>query len=90
MRAVHVIVRGRVHGVFFRVSTGEEATRLDLTGWVRNKRDGSVECFAQGPEAAVEALIRFLHKGPPAARVDAVEIREEKPDPSYDDFKVLY
>ncbi|MFX1474749.1 MAG: acylphosphatase [Promethearchaeota archaeon] len=90
MRAIHAVVKGRVQGVFFRVSTREEASRLGLTGWVRNKRDGSVECFAQGLEASIDELIRFLHKGPPAARVDVVEIRDEEPDLSHDDFKVLY
>ncbi len=90
MRAVRVVVRGRVQGVFFRISTREEARRLGIVGWVRNKHDGSVECWAQGPKAAIDALISFLHKGPPAAWVETVDTHEKRPDPIFDDFKILY
>jgi len=71
--AVRVRVRGRVQGVFFRDSTRRRAAELGVLGWVRNEPDGSVAVHAEGPAAAVEALLAFLHEGPPGARVEAVE-----------------
>ncbi|MFA5938214.1 MAG: acylphosphatase [Sinimarinibacterium sp.] len=66
-------VRGRVQGVFFRQSTADTAHRLGLDGWVANCVDGSVEGCAAGAEAELEQLRQWLQRGPPAARVDAVE-----------------
>jgi acylphosphatase len=74
--ARHIIVRGRVQGVFFRAWTVETARALDLTGWVRNRRDGSVEIVARGPEPAIIELIRCCHEGPMRARVDEVSVDE--------------
>ncbi len=67
------VVRGRVQGVFFRQSTVFEAQRLNLKGWIRNLPDASVEGLACGDTAALEKLRAWLQKGPPAARVTAVE-----------------
>ena len=67
-------IHGRVQGVFYRGWTVEAARALGLTGWVRNRADGSVEVLAVGPAAAVEALIRKCHDGPPHASVDRVEV----------------
>ena len=75
-RAVRVAVRGTVQGVWFRGWTAETATRLGLDGWVRNRRDGSVEAHFQGDAAAVERMIAACHRGPSAARVSAVEIHD--------------
>lgn len=69
-------VGGRVQGVFFRQSTADTARRLGLDGWVRNCADGSVEGCAHGAPDALEALHRWLHDGPPAARVERVEWAE--------------
>ncbi|NJC35098.1 acylphosphatase [Sphingomonas jejuensis] len=69
-------ITGRVQGVFYRAWIVEQATALGLAGWVRNRADGSVEAVAEGPAAAVEALIARARTGPPAARVDAVEVEE--------------
>mgnify|MGYP002713079373 CR=1 FL=1 len=73
MRAVHVIVSGRVHAVGFRAWTAEEARQLEVTGWVRNLRDGTVEAVFTGPEAAVEKMIDKVGVGPLGARVEHVE-----------------
>ena len=70
---VHLLVSGRVQGVFFRGATAGEASRLGLAGWVRNLPDGRVEVLAEGERAALEALVRFCGRGPPAARVDRME-----------------
>lgn len=69
-----VTVTGRVQGVSFRWHTVQQAERLGLAGWVRNHDDGSVRLEAQGPEAAVAELVRWLHEGPPHARVDGVQV----------------
>ncbi|MCS7087570.1 MAG: acylphosphatase [Thermoflexales bacterium] len=74
-RQLHAIVHGVVQGVNFRYSTQREAQRLGVTGWVRNLPDGTVEVLAEGTQPALEALLSFLHKGPPAARVTHVEVR---------------
>ena len=69
----HLRVEGRVQGVYFRVSTQAEAQRLGLVGWVRNRRDGTVEAVAEGPVERVEALVAWVHEGPPTAQVERVE-----------------
>ena len=70
-------VRGRVQGVWFRGSTQQEAQRLAIAGWVRNRPDGSVEAALEGSREAVEALLAWLRVGPRLAEVDSVEVREE-------------
>jgi acylphosphatase len=76
MRRVRVIVTGRVQGVYFRASTVDEARSHGLTGWVRNRADGSVELEAQGDEDQVAALLAWCAHGPPAARVTHVAVEE--------------
>jgi acylphosphatase len=74
MIARSIRVRGRVQGVGFRAWVEAVARRQELGGWVRNRRDGSVEALLAGPAPAVEAMIDALRRGPPGARVDAVEV----------------
>ncbi len=78
MTRAHLVVQGRVQGVYFRQSTQVEAERLGVRGWVRNRRDGSVEVVVEGEPAAVDALVAWCHQGPPMARVDAVELTREE------------
>jgi acylphosphatase len=88
---LHAIVRGRVQGVNFRWYTRERAVELDLTGWVRNLRGGrSVELVAQGRTESLRELIRFLHRGPPSARVDEVEVDWQQASGEFDKFEVLF
>ena len=70
---LRLVIRGRVQGVGYRYSMAEEARRLGLAGWVRNKRDGSVEAVVQGPAQDVEAMRRWAASGPPSAQVASVE-----------------
>jgi acylphosphatase len=72
--ARRVSVRGRVQGVWFRASTAERATALGLRGRAENREDGSVLVHAAGSPAALDALVAWLHAGPPMARVDSVEV----------------
>jgi len=73
-------VSGRVQGVWFRASTAERATALGLRGRVENLPDGSVLVHAAGTRAALDALVEWLHRGPPMARVDAVEVEAIEPE----------
>ena len=73
-RSVRLRIEGRVQGVAFRAWTVEQAERLRLDGWVRNRRDGSVEALAEGEADAVDRLIQLCHRGPPAARVSRVVV----------------
>jgi acylphosphatase len=70
----HVVVRGRVQGVWFRGSMQDEAEGLGLAGWVRNRPDGTVEAEAEGPREAVDVLIAWARHGPSGARVTDVEV----------------
>lgn len=70
---VHLLIRGRVQGVYYRASMLQEAQKLGLTGWVRNRPDGSVEAVAEGPRSQLEKLISWCWKGPPGAKVSRID-----------------
>jgi acylphosphatase len=72
----HVVVRGRVQGVGYRAFVEDEAHRLGLRGWVRNRRDGSVEAVFAGPRNDVEAAIEVCRRGPFSARISELDQRE--------------
>ena len=84
--ALHLRIRGRVQGVFFRHWVMEEATRRGIRGWVRNRADGSVEAVLAGEMAAVRAMVQACRQGPPGAQVaDIVQYPGEIP-PTDEDF----
>ncbi len=70
----HLIIRGRVQGVGYRLSMAREAERLEITGWVRNRRDGSVEAEIAGDPETMSELLAWCRRGPPGAKVEAVEV----------------
>jgi acylphosphatase len=82
-------VTGLVQGVFYRQATAQEASRLGLSGTVRNLSDGSVEVEAEGPRSAVEALVAWCRRGPPAAQVEGVEVAWGSPAGTAGPFTVL-
>jgi acylphosphatase len=73
MRTVHVRIEGLVQGVGYRAFVERNALSLGLDGWVRNRRDGSVEAVFQGPDAAIDAMLRLCRQGPPSSTVTCVE-----------------
>ena len=72
--SVHLIVSGRVQGVWFRAGAREQALELGLCGWAKNCPDGTVEIHAEGDKKTLEQFITWCRKGPPTARVSALEV----------------
>jgi acylphosphatase len=87
---LHAIVHGRVQGVGFRDATERRAVELGLSGWVRNKPDGTVEVTAEGDRATLERFLEFLHRGPSAARVSRVESQWQPASGRFGDFRVTW
>jgi len=79
-------IRGRVQGVSFRDWMVEEARRAGVSGWVRNRDDGSVEALVAGGEAAVSSLVTRCRNGPPLASVDDINQQSETPPPDLSGF----
>lgn len=76
----HLRIFGRVQGVWYRESMRQEAERLRITGWVRNRLDGSVEAVVQGDAASVENLIKWCRRGPQQAQVTHVDVDDVLPN----------
>ena len=86
-KKLRLVIHGRVQGVFYRDSMRLEAQRLGVSGWVKNRSDGSVEAAVHGDPAAVDAIVRWAHRGPELAHVERVEI--EPDDGVYNGFDVI-
>ena len=87
---LHAIVHGRVQGVGFRAATQRAAATRRLTGWVRNRWDGTVEVVAEGPQEDVRAVERFLQRGPSAAEVTHVEAQYSAATGEFHGFNIRY
>ena len=87
---VRLVVRGKVQGVFFRQALKVMAIKNNITGWVRNLDDGSVEALLEGDIDDVNAIVEWAHGGPANSRVDDVEINNEDFKDEFTDFEVLY
>ena len=90
MKRAHLFVSGRVQGVFFRAETQRAAKALKLTGWVRNLEDGGVEVLIEGEDAPVDKMIAWCKTGPPAARVDRLDVIEEPYKGNLGSFRISY
>lgn len=86
-KSLHLVIHGRVQGVFFRDSMRREALNLAVSGWVRNHSDGTVEAAVQEEPADVDAIVRWAHHGPERAQVERIEI--EPHDGIYTSFEVI-
>jgi acylphosphatase len=89
-KCVHVIVEGRVQGVFFRAYTKEEADKLGLTGWVRNLTDGSVEALVEGETEAVDRMLYWFHQGSPGSKVLDVKVQDVPSACDSSSFEIHY
>ena len=87
---IHIIISGRVQGVWFRASTKQMAKQLGLTGWVRNTPDGCVEAVFEGEENIINKMIEWCHKGPPLSKVKNVEVKNQEPTNEFIDFSIRY
>ena len=88
MKRVHVIVRGRVQGVYFRASARDRARQLSLRGWVRNCADGSVEILAEGEKARLEQFVAWCHGGPPGAVVADLDVEWQETSGEFTGFVI--
>jgi acylphosphatase len=84
------IIEGRVQGVFFRYHTQEMALKLDLKGWVKNRRDGRVEAVFEGDKNKVDQIIQWCRQGPSEARVTKVHLNWEDYTGEFEDFAINY
>jgi acylphosphatase len=86
----HLIIQGRVQGVWFRESTRREASSLGVYGWVKNRPDGTVEVLVEGPVEEVKKLVRWCHHGPSSAVVRSVQEKEGPWTGEFDSFDVTF
>ena len=86
MKTLHLVIRGRVQGVFFRDTMRREAQSLGVSGWVRNRPDGTVEAIVHGEPVAVDNLVRWAHHGPQHAEVVRVDV--EQAEGNYSSFDI--
>ena len=84
----HILVSGRVQGVFFRMETRYIAMRRNITGWIRNTSDGRVEAIFEGEREDIEKLIEFCREGPPGARVTKVDVQWGEYTGEFREFKI--
>ena len=84
----HVIIQGRVQGVFFRVETRKAASRYGVAGWVRNMPDGTVEAVFEGTRQQVEQVLDWCRKGPPLGRVDKVDVEWKSAAGEFNAFNI--
>ena len=86
----HVIIHGRVQGVFYRMETLRAAQRIGVCGWVRNRRDGTVEAVFEGDTLQVDDIIKWCWKGPEFAQVEEIEVKWEHYTGEFNRFDVTY
>jgi acylphosphatase len=84
-----ILISGRVQGVYFRAYAREVAQKQRLSGWVRNRVDGTVEAVVEGEETAVQGFIAWCHDGPPGARVTDVQVTWVPYKGDFRDFRIL-
>ena len=87
---VRLYVKGKVQGVFFRQALKVMATKNNVHGWVKNLKDGRVESILEGEDVNVSSIVEWAHVGPANARVEDVEIKNEKFTGEFTKFDVLY
>jgi len=89
-KTVHVFIKGKVQGVFFRANTKEQAEKQNISGWVKNTSDGRVEAVFQGDDSSVDDLIEWCHQGPSMSKVSDVTVESIDTDELFDGFSIRY
>ena len=89
-KRAHVIISGRVQGVFFRMETQKAAQLYGVSGWVRNKSDGTVEAMFEGDEKSVDLILEWCSKGSSPAKVEKTDINWKDYTGEFDEFKITY
>jgi acylphosphatase len=89
MPAVHLIIKGKVQGVFYRQSAKKEAVKLGINGWVKNNEDGTVEAVATGSEEQIQRFIKWCRQGPTLAHVSEVVVTKI-PEEAFNGFQVRH
>ena len=87
---VHVIIKGKVQGVWFRVETKQAADDLGVYGWVRNRRDGTVEAVFEGEQDIIQKMLAWCRKGAPRSRVDQVVETQETYSGEFSSFDITH
>lgn len=90
MKRWHVLITGKVQGVFFRAHMQRVARSLGFAGWVKNLADGSVEAILEGSEINLPTMMDWCREGPPSATVSRVEVTDEPYTGDYTDFGIRY
>ena len=90
MVRAHVVISGKVQGVFFRATTKETAENLGVKGWVKNRSDGNVEALFEGGKKQVDLVLKWCSEGPLHAKVERVDISREEYSGEYYDFRISY
>ena len=88
MQTVHLVIKGKVQGVYYRASAKDVAREVGVTGWVKNMPDGNVEVIVSGSEERVEKFIEWCRKGPKNAEVTEVIVNDSKEKP-LTDFRII-
>lgn len=89
LKRVHLLISGKVQGVFFRVYAKQKAEEFGLTGWVKNAPNGKVEILAEGDEKDLKELARWCYNGPSGARVEKTTVKWEDYKGEFNEFKIL-
>ncbi len=89
-KAVHLLISGRVQGVFYRYTAKKMAEHLGVRGWIKNLPDGRVEAVVAGPPSAVDAFVAWCKEGPPGAQVTEVKVSDGPPLRDVKGFAITY
>ena len=90
LKRIHLIIKGQVQGVYYRQNTLRKGKQLELKGYVRNLKEGTVEVIAEGPEEKLKELIQFCENNPGESKVEKVNIKYEEPKNQFKDFTTKY
>jgi len=86
----HAIIHGRVQGVCYRIETKREADRIGVCGWVRNRKDGTVEAVFEGDAGRIAAMLEWCKKGPPLCAVTRVEVQWSESSGEFEGFEIRF